>query len=180
MLPPPQPIATTPVRKINRPNVDFHPRRLPGTAKKSRQANTAPPAAVYQRWERGYASALVEGAVVETVAVVVAAVVPLTVTDDALSATVGRLVAPAGLVVSDAVRLTAPVKPLAGVTATVEVLPDVAPGATVTVVPETVKVGGGGAATVTTTADEVEAAKVLLPAYAAVMEVVPTGNVSVV
>jgi hypothetical protein len=104
------------------------------------------------------------GAVVEMVAVAVAGVVPLTVTVDALRAMVGKSVAPTGLVVSEAVRLTAPVKPLAGVTATVEVLPEVAPGATVTVVPETLKVGGGGATTVMTTADEVEAAKVPAPA----------------
>jgi hypothetical protein len=49
-------------------------------------------------------------------------------------------------------RVTVPVKPFAGVTVIVEVLPVVAPGATETAEPVTMKVGGGGAVTGTTAA----------------------------
>ena len=51
---------------------------------------------------------------------------------------VGRSWAPAGLEVTVAVSPTLPVKPPAGVKVMVEVFPVVAPGATVTAVPETV------------------------------------------
>jgi hypothetical protein len=56
---------------------------------------------------------------------------------------VGGYWAPEGLEVTVAVRATLPVKPPLGVTEMVEVLPVVAPGATVTAVPLTVKLGDG-------------------------------------
>jgi hypothetical protein len=61
---------------------------------------------------------------------------------------VGGSEAPEGLEVMLAVSETLPVNPPAGVTVTVEVFEVVAPGATDTVVPVTVKVGGA-AVTVT-------------------------------
>ena len=57
---------------------------------------------------------------------------------------VGGNTAPLGLVVRAAVRATLPVKPPVGVTVIVEVLPVVAPGAMLTAVPLTVKLGTGG------------------------------------
>jgi hypothetical protein len=57
---------------------------------------------------------------------------------------VGRSCAPVGVLVTAAVSATLPVKPPLGVTVIVEVFPVVAPGDTVTVVPLTVKLGGGG------------------------------------
>ena len=56
---------------------------------------------------------------------------------------VGSLTAPLGLEAREAVRVTLPVKPPAGVTVMVEVFPEVAPGRTLTAVPLTVKLGGG-------------------------------------
>jgi hypothetical protein len=55
--------------------------------------------------------------------------------------TVGGYWAPDGLEVTEAVKATLPVKPPAGVTVIVEVLAVVAPGAMVTGVPMTLKVG---------------------------------------
>jgi hypothetical protein len=54
---------------------------------------------------------------------------------------VGGAKAPLGLVERAAVRATLPVKPPVGVTVIVEVLPVVAPGAMLTAVPLTVKLG---------------------------------------
>jgi hypothetical protein len=54
---------------------------------------------------------------------------------------VGGSIAPAGLDVTAAVSTTLPAKPARGVTATVVVLPLVAPGATVTAGPATMKPG---------------------------------------
>jgi hypothetical protein len=62
---------------------------------------------------------------------------------------VGRSKAPEGLEVTTAVRATLPVNPPAGVTVIVEVLLVVAPGATVTAVPLTVKLGFTATVTVT-------------------------------
>jgi hypothetical protein len=56
---------------------------------------------------------------------------------------VGGFVAPVGLVVSEADRITVPKNPSIGVTETVEVFPLVAPGATVSAVPETAKLPVG-------------------------------------
>jgi hypothetical protein len=101
---------------------------------------------------------------VPIVAVVVTALVPATVTDEAANEIVGGSTAPDGLEVKAALRLTEPVNPFAGVTVMVEVLPEVAPATTVTAVAETTKVGGNGAVTVTVTAEEVEVANELSPA----------------
>ena len=54
---------------------------------------------------------------------------------------VGGSKAPLGLVVRAAVRATLPVKPPVGVTVIVEILPVVAPGATLTEVELTMKLG---------------------------------------
>ena len=61
-------------------------------------------------------------AVVVTVNVAFCAVVPEMVTEG-VTPQVAGLVAPAGVVVTAQVRLTAPVKPFAGVTVIVDVLP---------------------------------------------------------
>ena len=60
---------------------------------------------------------------------------------------VGGCTAPEGLDVTVAVSATLPVKPPAGVTETVEVLPVDAPAVSVTEVPETAKDGGTTAVT---------------------------------
>lgn len=62
---------------------------------------------------------------------------------------VGRSKAPEGLAVRTAVRATLPVNPTAGITVIVEVLLVVAPGATVTAVPLTAKLGFTATVTVT-------------------------------
>ena len=56
---------------------------------------------------------------------------------------VGGYWAPVGLEVTEAVKTTLPVKPPVGVTLIMEVLPEVAPGKTLTDVPVRVKLGGG-------------------------------------
>lgn len=68
--------------------------------------------------------------VVETVSVAVPAAAPLIATDAGIEQVAG-LVALAGLVVTAQLRLTVPVKPPAGVTLIVEVLPLVAPALSV-------------------------------------------------
>ncbi len=60
--------------------------------------------------------------VVVTVSVPVSAVAPVMVTE-LVTPQVAGLVAPVGMVVTAQVRLTAPVKPFAGVTVMVDVLP---------------------------------------------------------
>lgn len=98
----------------------------------------------------GYTSAALVGAVVETVRVAVPAVVPEMLTgvvEPKLK--VGGYCAPVGLEVIEAVSVTLPVKPPAGVTVIVEVFPMVAPGETVTAVPLTVKLGLTAAVTTT-------------------------------
>ena len=88
---------------------------------------------------------------VVTVSVAVNAVVPVMLTEG-VTLQVAGLVAPAGAVVTAQVRLTAPVKPFAGVTVIVDVLPVVAPAAIVTLpLFERAKVGGTKAVTVTFT-----------------------------
>jgi hypothetical protein len=62
---------------------------------------------------------------------------------------VGVFTAPVGPDAMEAVNVTLPVKPFAGVTEMAEVLPVVAPAATVAAVPETVNEGTGGGVTVT-------------------------------
>jgi hypothetical protein len=68
------------------------------------------------------------------------AAVLLIVTDAGMLLVAGSLVA-AGVMAQ--LRLTPPANPLEGVKVTVEVFPMVAPVATVTAVPPTVKLGGG-------------------------------------
>ena len=75
------------------------------------------------------------GAVLLTVIVAVTAEVPLMSTEDGMLH-VGGAIAPEGLDVREHLRMTAPTKPAAGVTAIVEVLPEVAPALTVTAVPD--------------------------------------------
>jgi hypothetical protein len=92
----------------------------------------------------------VVGGVVEMVSVAVPALVPLMLTgvvEPKLS--VGGFTAPAGLVVTTAVRATLPVNPAEGVMVMADVLPVVAPAATETVVPEIVKPGVAVVVTVT-------------------------------
>ena len=62
---------------------------------------------------------------------------------------VGWFCAPVGLAVIAAARATLPVKPPAGDSVIVEVLPEVAPGATVTAEPLTVKLAPAAFVTVT-------------------------------
>ena len=84
------------------------------------------------------------------VSVAVLDAVPLMVTElVAPELKVGASCAPEGLELMDAVSVTLPVKPPAGVTVTVEEFPLVAPGEMVTDVAEIVNVGGGGVETVT-------------------------------
>ena len=78
-------------------------------------------------------------AVVFTVNVAVCAVVPLIVTEAGMLHVAGSV---AALALNAQLKLTVPVNPLVGVTVIVEVFPLVVPGATVTAVPVTVKLGG--------------------------------------
>jgi hypothetical protein len=108
------------------------------------QANAVAPAE-YQcpPWRSGYARAPTDAAVVEIVRVAVPAALPVMLTgllEPKLKA--GGFWAPAGLEVIDAISVTLPVKPPAGVTVMVEVFPVVAPGITVTPTPLTAKLGG--------------------------------------
>jgi hypothetical protein len=93
-------------------------------------------------------------AVVEMVRVAVAAIVPVMLTGlVAPKLNVGKSCAPLGEDVTEAVSVTLPVKPPAGVTMMVEVFPVVAPGKTVGVVPLTIKPGGTVTATEAVPAD---------------------------
>jgi hypothetical protein len=113
--------------------------------KSTRHANATPLAAYQGTPGRlGKARAALVAAVVEMVRVPVPAAAPVMFSGlVAPKLKVGGYAAPAGLAVTAAVRVTLPVKPLAGVTVMVEVLPVVAPGANETAVAVTVK----GAAT---------------------------------
>lgn len=75
------------------------------------------------------------GAVVVTVIVDETAEAPLMSTEDGMLHVAGSI-APEGLDVREHLRSTAPTKPAAGVTAIVEVFPEVAPAVTVTAVPD--------------------------------------------
>jgi hypothetical protein len=126
---------------------------------KSRIQARAALLAVYQGTplRLGRTRAALVAAVVVIVSVAVPAEVPVILTglvEPKLK--VGGYWAPVGLEVTAAVSTTLPVKPPAGVTVMVEVFPVVAPGVTVTAVPLTVKLGGGGTVTVT----------VVVPVYA--------------
>jgi hypothetical protein len=88
-------------------------------------------------------------AVVDTVRVAVAAEAPVIETGEVEpKLKVGNSEAPAGELVSAAVRVTLPVNPPAGVTVIVEVFAVAAPGATVTEVPAKDKLGFAAAVTV--------------------------------
>jgi hypothetical protein len=85
---------------------------------------------------------LEELAVVETVSVAVCAAVPLSATGLVVpKLNVGGADAFVGADVTTAPRLTLPMNPPTGVMVIVDVLPEVAPGATVTFVPLIVKLG---------------------------------------
>jgi hypothetical protein len=131
-VPPPPPHPTAPAITISATTLSAarHARRRPGIPRKKTRARVAPPPR--KNLFSGDASELVEvlDAVVATVTVAVAAVVPLMVTEDGMLQVGGSL----GLlmeVVTAQVRFTAPVNPPPGVTVTVDVLPVVAPAATV-------------------------------------------------
>ena len=153
-LPPPPQASTPPVRATRSasiPSIVRQLRRHAGMPKSRMQARVAPPAAYQGTPGRlGYANAALVAAVVLMVRVAVPAVVPVMLTglvEPKLK--VGRYWAPDGLEVTAAVSITLPVKPPAGVTVMVEVFPVVAPGATVTAVPLTVKLGFTAVVTVT-------------------------------
>jgi hypothetical protein len=111
-----------------------------------RQASTAPPPTHQGALRCGVAlpvQATEVLAVVEMVSVAVPAVEPLMATGLVVpKLSVGGTTAFAGLEVIVAVSATLPVKLLAGVNVTVEVLPVVAPATTETAVPTMLKLGG--------------------------------------
>jgi hypothetical protein len=107
-------------------------------------ANEAPPATYHGSPGRfGITAALVVAAVVENVSVAVPAATPVIATGVVVpKLRVGGYRLPVGLDVIAAVNATLPVNPPVGVSVIVEAFPVVAPGATVTAVPATVKLGG--------------------------------------
>jgi hypothetical protein len=124
-------------------------RRRRGIPKSRMQARAAPPEG-YQgnRLRAGLAVAVV-GAVVEMVRVAMAEPLLLTLAgEDAPKLRVGRCLAPTGAEAIEAVRVTVPVKPPAGVMETVDAFAVVAPAATVTDVVARAKDAGAAAATV--------------------------------
>ena len=145
-------------RRTSAPSRVRQRRRCEGLMRSSRHARTAPPAGS-QGPGAGLASAVVVVvAVVATVRVAVPEAVPVIETGVvAPKLRVGALTAPAGEVVTAAVRATLPVNPPLGVTVRVEVFPVVAPAATVTAVPESFRPGVEVVeVTVTETGAEVE------------------------
>jgi hypothetical protein len=116
--------------------------------KKITRASAAPPVDG-QNELAGLLSAVVAG-VVPKVKTSVCADVPLMVTEGVARLHVGRSLAPDGELVMAQVIATAPVNPPDGVTVMVEVLPVVAPGLTVMLLP-LVRAKLGGAATLTVT-----------------------------
>ena len=124
--PPPQPIAVTAKTIASIMNNAALRLRMAGMPNRSSVASAAPG---NPNFAAGCNAALLE-AVVATVTVVVAAEVPLTVTDAGI-VQVGGSFGLEMLVVTAQEKSTSPVNPLAGVTVMVEVLPVVAPGAMV-------------------------------------------------
>jgi hypothetical protein len=110
----------------SRPSIASQLRRRLGTQKNNSSANDAPPADGQKSFLVWFID--VVAAVVLMVSVAVCAVVPLTVTVAGMLHVAGSFEA---FVVNAQLRFTVPVKPLFGVTVIVEVLPVVAPGATV-------------------------------------------------
>ena len=142
-LPPPQPMPAIETSRQNRPSIASQLRRRLGILSKKASARVAPPADGQKSlngWLRAVAS------VVETVNVAVCAVVPFIVTEDGWMLHAAGSFAAAGVIAQ--LRLTAPVKPLDGVTKIVEVFPMVAPGSIVIAFPVTANVGGGPGFTV--------------------------------
>src|SRR6185437_6263824 len=146
---------TTPPASIpksaNMPSLACQRDRRAAIPKSRMQQNAAPPLA-YQGAPGGLGD--VRAAFVGDVVVMVSIAVPAAVLEMRTGLVepklnVGADSAPVGLEATEAVRITSPVKSPAGVTVMVEVLPVVAPSAMVTAEPLTVKVGFGGAATVT-------------------------------
>jgi hypothetical protein len=124
--------------------VDRHLRLRFGLTKRNKLARAAPLPA-YQGIPPGIRLIEVQGgelAVVITVRVSAPAALPVMLTGLVeLKLKVGGATALPGLLARAAVRVTLPVKPPVGVTVIVDVLPVVAPGATLTAVPLTVKLG---------------------------------------
>ena len=135
------------------PSLDSDPRRRAGIPMSSTQLRSEPPPA-YQGTFHGVRLAAEHDwpcpEVVVKVRMAVPAVAPVMVTglvDAKLK--MGAATAPAGPDVIAAVSPTLPMNPPTGDTETVDVFPVVAPGATETAVPVTVKVGFAGTVTVT-------------------------------
>ena len=155
LVPLPPPHAIMPVvraaSRVNIPSIVRHLRRRAGIPMSSMQARAAPPLAYHGTSRRVEEVAEQPRAcVVEMVRMAVPAAEPemlIGVVEPKLK--VGGFTAPAGPAVTAAVSAALPVKPPAGVTVMVEVFPVVAPPATVTAVPATVKLGLPAVVTVT-------------------------------
>jgi hypothetical protein len=132
-------------KRTDIPSIVRQPRRRAGMPNSSRQARVAPPVA-YQGIPLSWSTVAEqpeEAAVVAMVSVAVPAA-PVILTGVVVpKLRVGGATAPVGLDVTAAVSATLPVNPPAGVKVIVEVFPVVAPGATVTAAPLTVKLGAG-------------------------------------
>ena len=147
-LPPPQ--ATMPLADAtNRntiPSMERQLRRRAGMPRSTRKPKTALPLeyhAMVLGSELDAGQELVVLAVVEMVRVAVPAIAPVMFTGVVVpKLKVGGCVPPVGMVVAVAVSTTLPVKPPAGFSVIVDVLPVVAPAATVTEEPVTEKVAG--------------------------------------
>jgi hypothetical protein len=154
LLPPPQlaraPRATMATRM---PSMESQLRRRAGMPKKRSRARTTPEPAPSQPLlpppgRAGRARSALVAAVVEMDSVAVAGVVPLKVTEDGETLQVAGSVE--ALLVNEQVRLTVPEKPPdPGVTVTLDVLPVVAPGATLMLPLLDIEKVGGTAVTVT-------------------------------
>ena len=115
-----------------------------------RQAKTIAPRRHCVRGAKGGANEATVAAVVKTVSVAVWLAAPEIVTGDVPpKLNVGGSTAPAGELVTAAVKLTLPVKPPVGVTVMVDALFVVAPGTTVRLVPVRPIIGFGTGLTIT-------------------------------
>ena len=150
LLPHPRPLPATARSNASIPRRVRQVRRRAGVPKNRSPARTAPPAGSHGIPLCFGSVMAVVGAVVVIVSAAVLLGVPVTVTglvEPKLK--VGTRVAPAGVVVMAAARVTLPVKPPDGVTVMVEVLFALAPAAKSTDVAPIVKPGGGGDVTIT-------------------------------
>jgi hypothetical protein len=151
-LPPPQlmapPASTTSSMSMRR--VRLPRRRTAPIPNSNRQAKATAPCRHCPPGVEGEANDAAVAAVVEMVRVAVWLPAPVIVTGDvAPKLNVGASTAPEGELVRAAVRVTAPVNPPDGATVIVEAFPVVAPGASVTAVPATVRPGTGTGLTIT-------------------------------